>query len=186
MDLFDKDKDENKGNKKRKGGGFNILSGDATGGDGGYGAGTLSLDNMTPIIVDPGEDNAFIDMGALHARSAVEKRVKFSNDKEEVPSPKLYWMVWVTVDHRDGKPHYSGVAACEMLVEESDNRIRKGYKSLPEHVNNMDKSLKGRIILEQMDDHSKYILGAFLKGFNEDFWNNSSEELHQTLDVKEE
>ncbi|MGY4688274.1 YwhD family protein [Salibacterium sp. K-3] len=179
MDLFDKD------DKKRKGGGFNILSGDATGGDGGFGAGTLSLDNMSPIIIDPAEDRAFVDMGALHARSEIEKKVKFSADKEDVPNPKLYWLVWVTVDHKDGKPYYAGVGACETLVEDSDKRIRKGYKSMPEHVNNMDKSMKGKLVVDHMDEHSKYILGEYLKAFDKNIWDHSSEELHQLLNVKE-
>ncbi|MFD2707159.1 YwhD family protein [Salibacterium lacus] len=178
MDLFDNE------DKKRKGGGFNILSGDATGGDGGYGAGTLSLDNMTPVIIDPAEDRAFIDMGALHARSEIEKKVKFSADKEDVPEPKLYWLVWVTVDHKDGQPCYTGVGACETLVENSDKRIRKGYKSMPEHVNNMDKSMKGKLAVDHMDDHSKYILGEFLKGFSKEYWDHSGEELHQALNIK--
>lgn len=181
MDLFDK------GDKKRKGGGFNILSGDSTDGHGGYGVGALSLDNMSPIIVDPEDNDAYVDMGALHARSEVEKRVKFSQSKEDVPDGRLYWMVWVTVDHKEGgKSFYAGVAACEMLIERGEKRIRKGYKSMPEHVNNMDKSLKGRIVVDNMDDHSKKILGAFLKGFNEEIWENSSEKLHQALNIEDE
>ncbi|MFB5663233.1 YwhD family protein [Alteribacillus sp. HJP-4] len=173
MDLFDN-------NKKRKSAGFNILSGDSTDGHGGYGAGTLSLDNMTPIFVDPEENDAFIDMGALHARSEVEKRVKFLPNKEEVPEgAKLYWLVWVTTDHNsEGKPYYAGVTACEMTVNKEK---RRGYKSLPEHVNNMDKSLKRRHVLDKMDDPSKKILAAFLKGFNEEMWKNSEESLHKAL-----
>ncbi|WP_240376261.1 YwhD family protein [Bacillus piscicola] len=165
--------------------GFNILSGDSTDGHGGYGVGALSLDNVTPIIIDPEGDSAFIDMGALHARSAVEKRVKFLPTKEELPESRQYWIVWVTVMQKEGQSYYAGVGACELLVEREEKRIRKGFKSMPEHVNNMDKSLKGRIVVDHMDDYSKKILGAFLKEFNEEMWNHSSEELHQALQSEE-
>ncbi|NJP38209.1 YwhD family protein [Alkalicoccus luteus] len=163
---------------KKMSGNFNILSNDSTDGHGGYGVGTINLNNMTPVFIDPAEGKAFIDMGALHARSEVEKRIKFLKDKTEVPNGKLYWLVWVTVEHLDGKPAYTGVGACEMIVDRS---IRRGYKSMPEHVNNMDKSLKGKIAVEQMDDASKIVLRDFLIEFNKDFWEASSDELKDGL-----
>ncbi|SFE62646.1 YwhD family protein [Alteribacillus iranensis] len=178
------DKDAAKKNEEIKRSRFNILSGDSTDGHGGYGVGALSLDNVTPVIVDPEGDDAFIDMGALHARSAIEKRVRILESRDELPDSRKYWIVWVTVQQKEGKPHYGGVGACEFLVEREDKRIKNGYKSMPEHVNNMDKSLKGRVVVDHMDDHSKKILAAFLKGFNEDMWNHSTEELHQALTVK--
>lgn len=42
-----------------------------------------------------------------------------------------------------------------------DRGIRRGYKSLPEHVNLMDKSMKRHIIIDKMDDSSKQVLAAF-------------------------
>ncbi|WP_100405762.1 YwhD family protein [Bacillus solitudinis] len=172
MDLLNND------NLKKKTGGFTILSGDSTGGHGGYGAGVMNLDNVSPVFVDPKEGEAFIDMGALHARSAVEKRIKFLKNKEEVPNGKLYWLVWVSILYKEGQPYYGGVAGCEMTV---DIDIRRGYKSLPDHVNKMDKSLKGHILVDHMDDTSKKILGEFLKGYSEEMWDRSEEKLHQEL-----
>ncbi|WP_026104913.1 YwhD family protein [Halalkalibacterium ligniniphilum] len=172
MDLLNND------NLKKKANGFNILSNDSTDGHGGYGAGVLNLDNVSPIIVDPEAGEAYIDMGALHARSAVEKRIKFLPNREEVPNAKLYWLVWVTIQHKDGGPYYAGVAGCEMRV---DVEIRRGYKSLPEHVNKMDKSLKGQILVEEMDEKSKKILGEFLKGYNEEMWKRAEPKLRQEL-----
>ncbi|WP_034747154.1 YwhD family protein [Halalkalibacter wakoensis] len=174
MDLLNNDN-----LKKKKSSGFNILSNDSTDGHGGYGAGTMNLDNVSPVFVDPTEGEAFVDMGALHARSAVEKRIKFLPDKEKVPNGKLYWLCWVTIGHKAGKPYYAGVAGCEMTV---DIEIRRGYKSLPEHVNKMDKSLKGKILVDDMDDKSKKILADFLKSHNEEMWNNSEQELHEALE----
>lgn len=171
----------NDDNLKKKKTGFNILSGDSTSGHGGYGAGVMNLDNISPVFVDPEEGEAFVDMGALHARSAVEKRIKFLPNKEEVPNGKLYWLVWVAIQYKDGKPYYAGVTGCEMTV---DTEIRRGYKSLPEHVNKMDKSLKGHIIVEHMDEKSKNILADFLKNHNEQMWLHSDKALHEALQPK--
>ncbi|GAE31266.1 YwhD family protein [Alkalihalobacillus hemicellulosilyticus] len=171
MDLLNND-------NLKKTTGFNILSGDSTDGHGGYGAGVMNLDNVSPVFVCPEDDEAFVDMGALHARSAVEKRIKFLKNKEDVPNGKLYWLVWVSIEYKDKKPYYAGVAGCEMLV---DREIRRGYKSMPEHVNKMDKSLKGKIVVDDMDAKSKKILARFLKEHNEAMWEHSSEELHSVL-----
>ncbi|MGO4889108.1 YwhD family protein [Anaerobacillus sp. MEB173] len=172
MDLFNDDK------KKKKGSGFTIISGDSTSGHKGFGQGVLSLNNISPVIVDLAEKEAYVDMGAMHARSEVEKRIKFSPNRDEVPNGKLYWLVWVTIEHIEGGPAYVGVTGCEMVI---DAESRRGYKSLPEHVNNMDKALKRRIIVDKMDQESKTILGNFLKNFDQDIWNRSSVELKEQL-----
>ncbi|MBB5174126.1 YwhD family protein [Texcoconibacillus texcoconensis] len=173
MDLFD---DKSKG--KKKGQGFNILSSDSTDGHGGYGTGVLNLNNISPVFIDPEEEEAFVDMGALHARSSVEKGIKFLPTKEEAPEGKLYWLVWVTIDHKEEGPYYAGVAACEMTV---NRERRRGYKSLPEHVNNMDKSLKRRIIVDKMDEKSKGVLKEYLQTFDEKMWERSEQELKYAL-----
>ena len=60
--------------------------------------------------------------------------------------------------------------------------IRRGYKSMPEHVNMMDKSMKHQFIIDQIGDENKQILKEFLKSHNEDMWNNSSDELYQVFE----
>lgn len=181
MDLLNND---NLRKAKKKSSSFTILSNDSTDGHGGYGAGVINLDNVTPLFIDIEEKEAFVDMGALHARSAVEKRVKFIADEEAVPKEglKRYWLVWVTIDTKDKKPYYSGVAACYMTV---NKQAKRGYKSMPEHVNHMDKSLKGKLVVSQMDDSSRQVLKAFLKNHNEEMWNHSSQELHAALESSE-
>lgn len=164
----------NSDNKKKNQ--FTIVSDDSTDGHGGYGGGSISLENISPVIVDPNEMKAYVDMGAMHARSAVEKRIKFKPDRDNAPNGDLYWIVWVTVDSKG--PRYEGVAACEMRI---DYEIRRGYKSLPEHVNNMDKALKGKVLVEHMDATSKQLLKDFLEENNQELWTNSSDELKQVL-----
>lgn len=160
--------------------GFNIIKNDPMKGHSGYGAGVLTLDNISPVIIDVDAGDAEVDIGAMHARSAVEKGIKFLKTKEEVPNGKPYWLVWVTIEAMQDGPYYAGVTACEMLVDRS---IRRGYKSLPEHVNRMDKSLKRYIIVEDMDDKSKHILADFLKNHDAGMWERSKDELKQSLTV---
>jgi hypothetical protein len=119
-----------------------------------------------------------VDIGAMHARSVVEKGIKFLPNKDEVPNGKLYWLVWVTIDRKQEGPYYAGMTACEMTV---DREIRRGYKSLPEHVNKMDKSLKRRIMVEEMDSKSKDLLREFLKSHNEEIWTLSNDDLKEAL-----
>ncbi|MFC3039646.1 YwhD family protein [Virgibacillus xinjiangensis] len=157
---------------------FTIIKDDSTDGHGGYGGGAISLENMSSVIVDPNEDTAYVDMGAMHARSEVERRVKFQPDKDAVPNGKLYWIVWVNTERGENGPYYAGVTGCEIRVDRS---IKRAYKSMPEHVTRMEKALKGKIIVEHMDDHSKNLLRDFLKEFNEEMWNNSTDELKEAL-----
>ncbi|WP_240613584.1 YwhD family protein [Pueribacillus theae] len=159
---------------------FNIVSGDSTDGHGGFGVGTFTLNNMTPVFVDIEAGEAFIDVGAMHARSRVEKRVKFLPDKDAVPDAKPYWLVWVTVERKEEGPYYAGVTACEMTV---NKELKRGYKNFPDHVNKMDKSRKGQIIVEHMDDKSKTILKNFLEDFDSEMWQRSSKELKDGLTV---
>jgi hypothetical protein len=164
--------------EKKKKIGFNIIKSDPTDGHKGFGKGALSLDNVSPVFIDIEAGEAEIDIGAMHARSAVEKGIKFLPNQDEVPNGKPYWLIWVTIDRREEGPYYAGVTACYMTVDRS---IRRGYKSLPEHVNRMDKSLKRHIIVDHMDVKSKRVLAEFLRNHNEALWNNSSEELKQGL-----
>ena len=164
--------------KKKKSIGFNIIKNDPTDGHGGFGVGALSLENVSPVIIDVEAGEALVDIGAMHARSAVERGIKFTPNREEVPNGKPYWLVWVTIDRKEEGPYYAGVAACEMTV---DREARRGYKSLPEHVNRMDKSLKRHVIVEHMDEKSKKVLADFLKNHDIEMWNRSSEELKRGL-----
>lgn len=159
---------------KRKSQQFTIIKDDSTDGHGGYGAGTISLENMSSVIVDPNENKAYVDMDAMHARSAVERRVRYYSDRSEVPDGLLYWIVWVTVETGENGSYYFGVAASEIRIDRPNKR---GYKKLGEHVKHMEQSLKGEVVVEHMDDKSRQLLGDFLKTFDENMWENATDEL---------
>ncbi|WP_248929149.1 YwhD family protein [Paenibacillus hamazuiensis] len=143
----------------------------------GFGAGSIDLNNMSSVIIDG--DEAYLDMGAMHAKSKVEKGIKFSTNKEDVPNGRKCWIVWVAVDRNEqGEKYYAGVTACEMLV---DPEARKGWKILADHVNKMDYALKRRIILEGLSDAEKAALKRCLIEQGPDIWENSGEVLKQAL-----
>ena len=85
----------------------------------------------------------------------------------------------MTTERSEEGPYYAGVTACYLLVNKS---IRRGYKSMPEHVNMMDKSMKHQFIIDQIGDDNKQILKEFLQNHNVEMWNNSSEELYRAFE----
>jgi len=164
--------------QKKKTNAFTIIKDDSTDGHGGYGVGAISLENMSPVIIDPTEGEAFIDMGAMHARSRIEKRVKILPNREDVPNGKLYWICWVVVERGPEGPYYHGAAASEIRI---DKEAKRGYKRMPEHVKHMEQALKGKFVLDHIDDKSKQLLRDFLIDFDQDLWERASDSLEQAL-----
>ncbi|MGG2084417.1 MULTISPECIES: YwhD family protein [Lysinibacillus] len=158
--------------------GFTIIKNDPTDGHKGFGIGSLSLENVSPVILDIEEGTASVEIGAMHARSDVERGIKFTTDRADSEGGKPYWLVWVTIDHKEDGPYYAGVTACEMVI---NREKRRGYKILADHVNKMDKSMKRHIIVNHMDAPSKKVLASFLEGLNPDLWARSEEQLRQDL-----
>ncbi|MDN7244804.1 YwhD family protein [Planococcus shenhongbingii] len=160
--------------------GFTIIKNAPTDGHKGYGIGSLSLENVSPLFIDIEEGEAFVDIGAMHARSEVERGIKFTVNREDSAGGKPYWLVWITIDFNPQGPYYAGVTACEMVV---NREKRRGYKILADHVNLMDKSMKRKIIIDHMDEASKRILAEYLKKHNLELWERSTEQLRQGLEV---
>lgn len=160
--------------------GFTIIKNDPTDGHKGFGVGSLSLENVSPVFVDIEEKRAFIDIGAMHAKSDVERGIKFTMNREDSEGGKPYWLVWVTIDFKEEGPYFAGVTACEMVV---NREKRRGYKILADHVNKMDKSMKRRILVDHMDSDSKQVLAEFLQSHNLEMWERSNTQLKEDLTV---
>ncbi|HEY9582345.1 MAG TPA: YwhD family protein, partial [Savagea sp.] len=47
---------------------FTIIKDDPTDGHKGFGIGSISLENVTPLFIDVQEEEAYIEVGAMHAR----------------------------------------------------------------------------------------------------------------------
>ena len=144
----------------------------------GFGAGSIDLNNVSAVIIDKDGEEAYIDLGALHAKSRVEKGVKFSANKDDVPNGRRCWIVWIAVDKKEEGSYYAGATACEMLV---DTEARRGWKILADHVNKMDYAMKRRIILDGLSEGEKAALKRCLIEYNEGMWNASTDELKEKL-----
>lgn len=166
----------NMNDKPKKKLSLNIVSGSSRSKHQGFGAGMIDLSNLSSIIIDG--DQAYIDVGAIHAKSKVERGIKFSTNKEDVPNGRKCWVVWVAVDRGEDGPYYAGVTACEMLI---DSEAKKGWKLLHEHVNLMDRALKRKIILDGLNEKEKQALKNVLISHNEEWWNRSGDELKEAL-----
>ncbi|MFD3261918.1 YwhD family protein [Paenibacillus lentus] len=157
---------------------LNIISNDDKSKHKGFGAGSIDLNSMSPVIIDGGE--AYIDIGAMHAKSKVEKGIKFSTNREDVPNGRQVWIVWVAVDRTpEAGQFYGGMTACEMWI---DTEARRGWKILADHVNKMDYALKRKIILDGLGAEQKAALKKLLVETNEEWWEKSSDELKAALD----
>lgn len=143
----------------------------------GFGAGSINLNNVSPVIIDG--DEAVIDVGAMHAKSKVEKGIKFSMEREDVPNGRQVWVVWVAVEHTPEGRHYAGLTACEMWI---DSEAKRGWKILADHVNKLDYALKRRVITDGLGAREKAALKSLLISHNEDWWNASPDELKQALE----
>lgn len=165
---------------EQKGFKFNIIKNDPLDGHKGTNIGSISLDNVAPVFIDIEAKEAFIDIGAMHARADVERGVKWITDREtvDVEGAKAYWLCWVTTERGQQGPYYAGLTAAYMLVNKS---IRRGYKSMPEHVNMMDKSMKHKVIIDQIGEENKRVLKSFLVSHNQEMWDNSSDDLKAAL-----
>lgn len=144
----------------------------------GFGAGTIDLSNVACVMIDNGE--AYIDVGAMHAKSKIERGIKFTPNKEDTPNGRQCWIVWVAVDRNEDGSYYAGATACEMLI---DSEARRGWKILADHVNKLDHAIKRRYNLSELGAEEKVALRKLLVEHNAEWWDRSPEELKQALDV---
>lgn len=142
----------------------------------GFGAGAIDLSNVSGIIIDG--DEAYIDAGTLHAKSKVEKGLKFSTNKDDVPNGRTCWIVWVAVDRTTEGAYYAGMSACEMLI---DTEAKRGWKILADHVNKMDAAMKRKFILDGLNETEKAALKRQLIEFNPENWERSPDTLKELL-----
>ncbi|MFC0215493.1 YwhD family protein [Paenibacillus chartarius] len=142
----------------------------------GFGAGSIDLSNVSGIIIDG--DEAYVDAGTLHAKSKVEKGIKFSTNKDDVPNGRKCWIVWVAVDRAETGSYYAGMTACEMLI---DTEAKRGWKILADHVNRMDAAMKRKFMLEGLNETEKQALKRVLLEFNPEVWERSPEQLKELL-----
>ncbi|MBO7748600.1 YwhD family protein [Paenibacillus sp. MWE-103] len=144
----------------------------------GFGAGTIDLSDVACVMIDNGE--AYIDVGAMHAKSKIERGIKFGTNKEDVPNGRPCWIVWVAVERGEEGAHYAGATACPMLI---DSEARRGWKILAQHVNNLDYAIKRRFMLDELGAEEKRALKGLLVAHNPEWWDRSPDKLKDALNV---
>ncbi|WP_168123066.1 YwhD family protein [Paenibacillus sp. HB172176] len=142
----------------------------------GFGAGSIDLSDVACVMIDEGR--AFIDVGAMHAKSKIERGIKFTPNKEDTPNGRQCWIVWVAVDRNEEGSYYAGAASCEMLV---DSEAKRGWKILADHVNRLDAAIKRKFMLENLGAEDKAALRTFLQEHNQEWWDRSPDALKEAL-----
>lgn len=125
-----------------------------------------SMRGLSAVFVD-GED-VYVDNGAIHAKSRVERNLKFVKTLDELPNPREVDVFWVTLHRFEGNVQgYYGLIPFRLYV---DDAAQLGYKSLSQQVNGMDKAVKGKVDMMAVAPPIKAKLGDFLRTIRPELW----------------
>lgn len=128
-----------------------------------------AMKGLSAVVIDG--DRVYIDNGAIHAKSNLERGIQFVKTKEEVPNPRTVWVFWVTLKRNAEKDQgYHGVMPFQMFINQE---AKVGYKSLAEQVNKMDKAIKGHVDVQDVPPEVLTKLKGFLQGVRTDLWEHA-------------
>lgn len=125
---------------------------------------------LSAVLVDG--DEVFIDNGAMHAKSKVEKGITFVRNPDEVQQGRDVWCFWVTLKRREGG--VQGYHAIQGFLMVIDAEAGNGYKNLSDTVNKMDHVVKGNSSLAGVPQAVQAQLHGFLAGRTE-LWERASD-----------
>lgn len=133
---------------------------------------------LSVILIDG--DQIFIDNGAIHGKSRLERGVDFTTYKkpEEVPNGETIPSIWVMLKKYESGMGYSGVVATSIVVNKEE---RVGYKSVAALVNAMDGAMKGKISISTLSNEHQVKLVKFLEEMRPDLWANTPHEVKAAL-----
>jgi len=148
-----------------------------TGRPGGHGT-PDDFANLSAVLID-GED-IFLDNGAIHGKSAIERGIDFrtARSAEEVPEGRTVHVIWVTLKRYEGGSGYNGIASAQLIIDAAKGI---GYKAMGPLVNQMDRAVKGQVDLSGLSGENKQRLAAFLAQFRTDLWGNTPDEVKTKL-----
>jgi hypothetical protein len=127
--------------------------------------------SLSAVIIDG--ESVFVDQGAIHGKSRVERGISFTaRTPDDVPSGRRVAIVWVTLKRGENGMGFNGMAAAIPFRIDADAKV--GYKSLPDQVNRMGDAMQGKIQLDQLEDAEKQKLMSFLQEFRGgELWSNA-------------
>jgi hypothetical protein len=125
-------------------------------------------------------DDIFVDQGAIHGKSRLERGIDFRTAKsaEEVPNGEKVAIVWVTLRAYEGGKGYNGIASAEIVVNLEQ---KVGYKPMASLVNQMDRAMKGRVDVSNLSAEQRAKLAGFLQTLRADLWENTPEDVKAQL-----
>ena len=123
------------------------------------------MKGLSAVLIDGGE--IFIDNGAVHAKSRIERGITFVKHREDVPNPRQVLGLWVTLHRFDGEQGFYGAMPFWLLI---DGDTQTGYKSLAKQVNGMDKAVRGEVELTGVPSEVLQQVALFLRELRPDLW----------------
>ncbi|MBX5436015.1 MAG: YwhD family protein [Alicyclobacillaceae bacterium] len=136
-----------------------------------------AMRGLSAVLVDG--DEVFVDNGAIHGKSRLERGIRFVQSREEVPHPRPVRGFWITLRRgQGGAQGYHGAAAFTLYI---DSAAQVGYKSLSEQVNGMDKAVKGKVDVAGVPADVRRRVGLFLQQIRPELWDNASDEFRSAF-----
>ncbi|WDL97968.1 YwhD family protein [Alicyclobacillus sp. ALC3] len=132
-----------------------------------------SMRGLSVVFVDG--ERVFIDNGAIHGKSDLERGMQFVKSLDEVPNPRLVWGFWVTLHRFEGG--VQGYYGLTMFALHLDETAKVGYKSLAEQVNQMEKAVKGQVDVSRVPAEVKSRLVNFLQSVRPELWTHAAHDL---------
>ncbi|GMA49440.1 hypothetical protein GCM10025857_07970 [Alicyclobacillus contaminans] len=130
-----------------------------------------TLKGLSALFVDG--DKVFVDNGAIHAKSQLERSLTFVKSADELTDPRTVYVFWITLKRRDGQMGFHGAMPFVLLVDETN---RLGYKSLAEQVNKMDKAVKGQVDVTGVPEAVVAAARDYLVRVRPDLWEHAAPE----------
>ncbi len=136
---------------------------------------------VTALIVSP-DGTVKLDSGALHGRSELERDIEFVRQRDAVPNPQVYWVVWVAIelDASDHPVRYKGVSASELLIDPAQ---RVGYKSLAQSTNRITEAINGRANVTMLSPQLRAAVTQQLRTLGTQWWEPASMSLKHALEA---
>ncbi|RIV28721.1 hypothetical protein D2Q93_01620 [Alicyclobacillaceae bacterium I2511] len=138
-----------------------------------------TLRGLSAVFVD--ETRAFIDNGAVHGKSQLERSLQFAKEQGELIDPHRVWGVWVTLKHFNQTGQgFHGAMPFSLWIDAAG---KVGYKSLAEQVNQMERAIQSQVALKGLSQKERSILKDFLKlAASGVYWENATREFREAFE----
>ncbi|MBL0386445.1 YwhD family protein [Tumebacillus sp. ITR2] len=133
---------------------------------------------LSVVMIDG--DEIYVDNGAIHGKSRLERGVDFRTytKPEDVPNGRRIQEVWIQLKTFESGRGYHGIVSAEIVVNRD---LMVGYKSVGPLVMAMEGAIKGKVQLPHLDADQKTKLRTFMETFRADLWANTPDDVKAQL-----